>query len=83
MMDEHATNAGPSLDERTAHETQMLRAAEAHIERGEYVTLEAMMVWVDSVGMDHELPPQQPAVPFRPVVHCHAGSACRTRLWRT
>ncbi len=65
-MDEQAPHSDLSLDERFILKEQLLLAAEAQIDRGEYVTLEAMMAWVDSDGTDHELPPPQPAMPLQP-----------------
>jgi hypothetical protein len=65
-MDEQAAHPDLNPDERLSHKEQLLLAAEAQIDRGEYVTLEAMMAWVDSVGTAHELPPPQPAMPLQP-----------------
>jgi predicted transcriptional regulator len=65
-MHEQPPHSDLNLAERLAQKEQHVLAAEAQIDRGEYVTLEAMMAWVDSVGTDHELPPPRPALPLRP-----------------
>jgi predicted transcriptional regulator len=54
----HEANAEEKA-QRFAHEAGMIPEAPAAVAAGRTVSLESVSAWVDSLGTDHELPPQQ------------------------
>lgn len=64
-MDENPTLLA-NEDAAIASDLAAVEEARAQIARGEFVTMEAVMAWVDSWETEHELPVPQPAYPLKP-----------------
>ena len=56
-MDDHAAPERPDYAAQLMREEMLVRAAEASLDRGEFVTLKALEAWADSLDPKNELPP--------------------------